>query len=92
MSQQFSQDRVLRMFYLCGSIIFLIVGIANIFTNVYFWPNMITSARVSAVFSNIFNFVLAFFFYSLLKGVTASKPEPIKDKTLDDIFKGAYKK
>lgn len=84
--KQFSQQEVLRMFYLCGAVIFLIVGIANTFTNAHFWANMILSAKVSAVFSNIFNYVLAVFFYFLLKGMNISQIQPIQDKDLDEIF------
>lgn len=88
--KQFSQEEVLRMFYICGAVIFLIVGISNTFTNAHYWANMILSAKVSAIFSNIFNYVLAVFFYFLLLG-NAQKVKPIEDKDLDTIFKEASK-
>lgn len=91
MKTNFSQEEVLRMFYLCGAVIFLVVGIANTFTNAHYWPNMILSAKVSAIFSNIFNYVLAVFFYFLLKGMKAGQVKPLADKTLDQIFKEASK-
>ena len=91
MKANFSQEEVLRMFYICGAVIFLIVGISNTFTNAHYWANMILSAKVSAVFSNIFNYVLAVFFYFLLKGQISGKVKPIDDKNLDEIFKEASK-
>ena len=89
--KQYSQEEILRMFYLCGSVIFLVVGIANTFTNAHYWGNMILSAKVSALFSNIFNYVLAVLFFSLLRGMNIQKPDPIDQTTLDEIFAEAEK-
>ena len=86
--KEFTQEQILRMFYIVGSITFLIVGIANTFTNAHFWHNMILSAKVSAVATNLFNYFIAIFFYSLLKGVKNLTPPPeLDDKNLDEVFK-----
>jgi hypothetical protein len=92
MNNQLSQEKVLKTFYLAGCIIFLIVGLANAYTNYYYWAGMILSARVSAIASNVFNFVLLFFFYSLFKGISGKSVEPLRDQTLDEIFEEANKK
>jgi uncharacterized protein YacL len=65
MKGNISPEKVMKIFYLSGFIIFLIVGISNFFTNLILWDNMILSAKVSSIASNIFNFIVSFVFYSL---------------------------
>ena len=89
MLKNYTQEQVLKAFYTSGIIIFIIVGIANSYTNFYYWENMILSARVSSVFMNIFNYVLAIFFFSLLKSLKTSTPETLKDEDLDKLFEEA---
>ena len=91
LKDQFSQEEILRMFYLSGIIIFIVVGIANTFTNISLWSEMILSSKVSAIFSNLFNYVLAIFFFFLRKGMNVDKIKPIEDETLDEIFKEVSK-
>lgn len=87
---QFNQETILRTFYISGIIIFLIVGIANAFTNFTNWERLILSAKVSAMAMNLFNFILAGFFFSLYKNMPKA-PEPLKEEDLDQVFKEAIK-
>ena len=86
----YSQQDVLKMFYTCGAVIFLIVGVANTYTNFVNWDLFMLSAKVSALFMNIFNYVLAVFFFLLRKELT-KKPEKMKEETIEEIFKEAEK-
>lgn len=87
--KQFSQEEILRAFYISGAIIFLIVGIANTYTNFVNWGYMILSAKVSALCMNLFNYVLATFFYLLLKQMKTLPLKPIEEKDADEIFQEA---
>ena len=74
----------LKTFYKFGMVLFLIMGVANLFTNSFYWDSMISSSKVSAIASNFFNFVIALFFYSLLKNI----PKDLKiitEKELDKL-------
>jgi|TARA_Y100000310_G_scaffold3308_1_gene4231 hypothetical protein len=86
--ERYNQEEITKVFYLSGTIIFFVVGFANIFTNFITWDNLISSAKISAVFMNIFNFVIAIFFYSLLKGTDIPTTlKPIEQKDVDKVFK-----
>lgn len=92
MNEKFSQQQILKMFYICGSVIFLIVGIANTFTNFTNWERMLLSMKVSSLFMNIFNYVLAVFFFMLFKKIKISIPPPaLEEKEIDSIFEEAKK-
>lgn len=88
--ENYSQEQILKMFYSCGAVIFLIVGVANTFTNFVNWDLFILSAKVSALFMNIFNYVLAVFFFALRKGMSR-KPKAMKEEDIEEIFKEAEK-
>lgn len=88
--KEFNQEQILKAFYISGSIIFLMVGVANSFTNFHNWEYFILSAKVSSVASNLFNYFLAVFFYFLLKKMPKA-PDPIKEEDLDQIIKEATK-
>lgn len=90
MKNEINQQELMRMFYICGSIIFLVVGIANTITNYIFWNNLILSAKVSNVASNLFNYVLSVFFFGLIKS-SFPKKQDLPAETLDEIFKEAKK-
>ena len=74
-----------RQFLAYGFLVFLLVGIANIFTNAYSWNNLYWSAKISAVFMNLFNFLVALFFYSMLKQLPKEILKPIEEEELDKI-------
>lgn len=83
--EKYSQQEIFKMFYISGAIIFLIVGVANTFTNFTLWKNMLLSAKVSALFMNLFNYILSVFFFSLYRG-QIQKLEPLKKEVVDEIF------
>ena len=85
MKNQFSQEEILRMFYICGAVIFLIVGIANTCINFISWDKMLLSMKVSSGFMNLFNYVLAVFFFFLLKGMKP-KIKPLEEESVDEIL------
>jgi hypothetical protein len=86
MKKQIDVQKFLKIFYLSGTAIFLISGIANIFTNANYWVSMIFSAKVSAVVNNIFNFLLTIFFFVYYKN-TITKKEEAKHLEISDIEK-----
>ena len=92
--EAYSQEQILKMFYLCGSIIFIIVAVANTYTNFVNWENMMLSMKVSSLFMNIFNYVLAVFFFMLLNNMNKNSsisPKVLDSEDLDRIFKEVEK-
>ena len=87
---EMSQEEVLRVFYLCGAISFLIIGIFNIWTNSINWEFMLLSLKVSSVMSNFFNFVVSWFFYSMyLNNKKQNKGlNPLEEKDAEEILRG----
>jgi len=85
MKEKFTQQTVLRMFYICGAVIFLIVGLANFVTNFLAWNFMIFSAKVSALFMNVFNFIISAFFFHLYNKSKVPKMEGLEEKDLEEI-------
>ncbi len=86
----YSQQEILRVFYISGIIIFSVVALANSYTNFVTWDSMILSFKVSSVAMNIFNYVLAIFFYYLLKS-NAKAFKNIDEDEAEEIFKEALK-
>ena len=64
---EMSQDEILTTFYIFGAIIMLGVGIANSISNYINWDLMLLSFKFSSVLSNLFNYLIAWFFYSMLR-------------------------
>ena len=65
---EMNQEEILNTFYICGSISFLIIGIANIITHSINWEFMLLSLKVSSVMGTFFNFVVAWFFGAMYTG------------------------
>lgn len=86
MKNQIDIQKFLKVFYISGAIIFSIAGIANIFTNYNYWPTMIFSAKVSAVVNNMFNFILAIFFFVYYKSTLQKTQEPLKTEEIEKAF------
>lgn len=80
-------QKFLKLFYLSGTLIFLGIGIANIFTNISFWNSMILSAKISAILNNLFNFVISIFFFSLLKGTKKIPVEELSEDQIEEAIK-----
>ena len=76
-----------KQFFIAGSICFLCIGIGNLITNIIQWELMILSSKFSAIFSNLFNFIIAFFFLSMLKD-SQKKMQPLEEKDAEDIIRG----
>ena len=87
--EELSQKQVLNIFYICGALAFLIIGIFNVYTNYIYFSDMILSARVSAITSNIFNFIVSWFFYAMYAQNRETDLPTLDEKKAEEIIKGA---
>ncbi len=89
--RKLTQAEFLKIFFLFGTLTFFGIGIANIFTNAYIWKDMLLSAKVSAVLSNLFNFAIAIFFWYSLKGTQKKDVPELTTEEIEDAIKGVKK-
>lgn len=85
--RKFTQEEFVKIFFIVGGIIFIGIGISNIFTNAIVWKNMLLSAKVSAVLSNIFNFVLAISFFYMFNLNSSKKAPKINEEQIEEALK-----
>jgi len=78
-----SYEEKMRMFYIAGAVIFIIVAVFNTASLFMNWKLLILPSKVSSVFNNIFSYILAWMFYEMWKN---AKPVLINDKNIEEIF------
>lgn len=90
--KQIPMEKVLKMFYLAGFIVFLIVGVANIITNATLWEKMLLSAKVSSVATNVFNFVVSFLFFSFAFNELKKSKIEVKGEDFEKAIEESFNK
>jgi len=84
--KQISQEKFMQFFFFAGAIIFAGVGLLNIFTNSFYWNTMILPSKISAVLTNIFNFLLAICFCYMFKGTLKEKVKTISEENIEEAL------
>lgn len=85
-------DKFMKYFYLYGVVAFIVVGIASIYTNYYYWPIKLFSEKASAVVITIFYFLLAVSFHRLYKTTSVMSSGDLSDDEIKKIFDEEIKK
>ena len=78
-----SYEEKMRMFYIAGAVIFIIVAVFNTASLFMNWKLLILPSKVSSIFSNIFGYLISWMFYEMWKN---AKPVLINDKNIEEIF------
>lgn len=77
----------LEMFWLLGLICFVVIGLGNLYTTSIAWQYLDLGGKFAKTAGIIFNFVLAYFFFWMLKGSKKSKKEINNLKSDGEILK-----
>ena len=78
-----SYEEKMRMFYIAGAVIFIIVAVFNTASLFMNWKLLILPSKVSSIFNNIFGYLISWMFYEMWKN---AKPVVINDKNIEEIF------
>ena len=77
----------LDLFWKIGVVCFVLIGLGNIYSLIHYWSIMDLGEKVSKIFSTLFNFVLAYFFYWMVskskKDLDAIEDLKSNDEMLD---------
>jgi muramoyltetrapeptide carboxypeptidase LdcA involved in peptidoglycan recycling len=76
-----------QMFFACGTLLGMIIFVADLYMKITYWPSYIGMSKVSAIAYSLMNLITVAFFYGMWKASKPSPQEVEQAKQTEEIFK-----